>query len=711
MLSASLEALDALGVRSVIDAPYRNEGRWKFLLTVARSETGKWHETEIELIRELTERIYIRIERALADAALRTSEERFRALIGKGADMITVTDRDGGIMYASPTTERISGYTPEEFMACDPFTLIHPDDVERCLDALRVLVESPNLSLSLQHRVLHKDGSWHWIEGTFTSLFHEPAVGGIVANVHDITESKAAEEALRGSQERLRIALDGAEMGAWNWNTTNDKVMWNDQHYRLFGLEPCREAMDISVFLSYVLPEDQTLIESALRSAVEEIGVYETDFRIRRADTGEVRWMSGYGRVVEQQDGRATLMSGVVYDSTARKTAVDNLRRAHEELEDRVLERTQQLAQYAQTLEAQAALLELAHDAILVRDANGIITFWNHGAQELFGWSAQQSLGQNAYEWLFTQFPQPVEEIERQAQSQGRWEGELTHTRRDGREVVVQSRWATQRNASGEVISTLEINSDITSRKAAEAAQRGLMKRLVDAQEDERKRISRELHDQMGQSLTALMMGLKALPSFGDSGISPPSPNARIDQLQNITQELTEQVHRMAWELRPAVLDNIGLEAALRQLVEDWSARVEIEAQYLSRGWRVFENAEQTRLPSAVESTLYRVVQEALNNVQRHANATQVDVILEHSIPDNRNIEYSSGRISLTITDNGRGFDYQATQTDSKRLGLLGMKERIELINGHIHVESAPTQGTTVSVRVPIEVETQDEPM
>ena len=133
-------------------------------------------------------------ERKQEEQAIREREERFRALLDKGTDMITVSDPTGRIIYASPTTERVSGYTADELQGTNPFMdSIHPDDVERCREAMEHLIASPGLSLTLEHRARHKSGAWRWFEGTFTSLFHDPAVGGLVANVRDITARKAAE--------------------------------------------------------------------------------------------------------------------------------------------------------------------------------------------------------------------------------------------------------------------------------------------------------------------------------------------------------------------------------------------------------------------------------------------------------------------------------------------------------------------------------------
>ena len=140
------------------------------------------------------------------------SERRSRALLANVADMVTITARDGRIVYASPATESVSGYTPEEFMDRDPFASIHPEDRPRCVAAFEKLAKTPGLSLDLEHRVRHKNGEWHWVEGTFASLFDDPDVGGLVATVCDITGRKRAEEQSRrpADADAFRVALADA---------------------------------------------------------------------------------------------------------------------------------------------------------------------------------------------------------------------------------------------------------------------------------------------------------------------------------------------------------------------------------------------------------------------------------------------------------------------------------------------------------------------
>lgn len=215
--------------------------------------------------------------------------------------------------------------------------------------------------------------------------------------------------------------------------------------------------------------------------------------------------------------------------------------------------------------------------------------------------------------------------------------------------------------------------------EAHEAARGKLIQQLLTAQEEERRRISRELHDRSGQHLTALLLGLKALETPASSPASE-----LLEKLRGVATELSKELHDLSVQLRPLVLDDLGLCPALLSYLEEWGAQAGVTAEFHSTG------VLSLKLPPAVETTIYRVVQEALTNVLRHAQATGVSVHLERR----------PGEVRAIVEDNGCGFDAGAVSPE--RLGILGMRERAGVVKGTLQIESSPGKGTAVFLCVPL---------
>ena len=257
---------------------------------------------------------------------------------------------------------------------------------------------------------------------------------------------------------------------------------------------------------------------------------------------------------------------------------------------------------------------------------------------------------------------------------------------RDGLEVKVGERTA----ELSKVNATLQ--SEVVEHRKAEAARAQLLGRLVTAQEEERRRLSRELHDQFGQYLATMMLCIKTLrpEAFGAAG------RDGLQRLEELTGKLVEEVHHLAWELRPAALDDLGLQAALHNYAERWSERSGVAVDFHGGG------LERQRLPPEVETTVYRIVQEALTNVLKHAAARRVSVIAE------RRREH----LLVIVEDDGRGFDAEAAARPpaaGRGLGLPGMRERVALVGGALDFDSAPGGGTTVRARIPVPLPTEKE--
>ncbi len=234
--------------------------------------------------------------------------------------------------------------------------------------------------------------------------------------------------------------------------------------------------------------------------------------------------------------------------------------------------------------------------------------------------------------------------------------------------------------------------ADVDILKRAEAERSHLLRRLASAQEEEQRRISRELHDQIGQTVTGLSLGLKALEQGLAKGTHGEAATEQVRWLEQLAAQIGRDIHRTASDLRPTAIDDLGIFRAIEAYVAEWQERygVRVDIQTFGR---------DNPLPPDVAAVLYRLVQEGLNNVLKHAQASKVSVVLEKK-PEG---------LALVLEDDGIGFDPENFQRDmsgagrAPGLGLSGMKERVALLGGKIAVESAPGKGSTIFVQIPLE--------
>jgi len=257
--------------------------------------------------------------------------------------------------------------------------------------------------------------------------------------VRDLDKLNAA---LQISEAYLAEAMGIAHVGYWERDSSANLIAWSKETSRIFGLLPGDGPVTFARQQELIHPEDRQRIVAAVSEVLRGGGRYDPEYRVVRPN-GEVRIIHSRGGVTKDESGRVRRMFGIVQDVTERKLA-----------EAALLER--------------AELLDLTHDTIFVRGMNDAISFWNRGAEQLYGWSKEETLGQISHQLLRTIFPAPLEEITSELLSTGRWEGELVHTKRDGTQVTVSSRWSLRQDERGQPVGILETNNDITERKRAE---------------------------------------------------------------------------------------------------------------------------------------------------------------------------------------------------------------------------------------------------
>lgn len=481
----------------------------------------------------------------------------------------------------------------------------------------------------------------------------------------------------------------------------------NERTAQLLGVS--RKFLVGKPFINYIVLADRL----ALRSLLSSLGTAREGTQY--ADS--VRFIARKGEVFEA----ALRLIGI---SDPRTNVLTSVRWSLKDMSERSLAESERFR----------VILDSIRDyAVLLIDEGGRILTWNSGAELLFGYSEREAVGCDAkilypasrrgafvhardvaiQKGQFEESGWRLRKDEREFFA----EGVLTHFAYGPRTAFIQIvQDVTVREDAAKTLAdahsrleervasrTAELEAsknslelEVASRERNESGRRELLRRVVKAQEEERRRISRELHDQMGQHLTGLALGLRALrdiPTIGTDGES------LLLRLQGIAEEMGREVHRLAVDLRPTALDDLGLVQSLKSYVDSWAERTRIRTDFHANGL-------DDRLPDDVKTTLYRIVQEALNNTSKYAAATNVSVLLSRQ----------EGGVRLIVEDNGVGFDIDGVMRNDKRsgermrLGILGMNERVSLAGGNLMIESTPGCGTTLFVSIPLRGESPDLP-
>jgi PAS domain S-box-containing protein len=495
-------------------------------------------------------------------------------------------------------------------------------------------------------------------------------VAHIVAVARDVTERRRQDEALRAREVQLQEAQALANLGSWEWDVQTNSRRWSDQLTKIFGLREDQVPPTFDGFYTLVHPEDRErtakIATEALRSGVE----YESQFRIVRSD-GSVRTIHSQARVDRDGSGKPVRVIGVCQDITERKLAEEQVRVSQERFR---------------------MMVENVRDyAIYILDMNGYITSWNLGAERIEGYRAEEVIGKH-YSCFF-----PPDHAARGdpgmqlqfASIQGRYESEGWRVRKNGSQFWAHIIVTPLLDETGKPRGFSEITHDITERKRAEEdlhsyadRLKTTSRRLVEVQEAERRLLARELHDRVGQNLTALGINLSIVASGLPAG-SKPELAGRLVECSALVEGTVDAMRNVMAELRPHALDDYGLPAALRSLATGFSRRTGIQVAFEG-------DAPGADLPKPVDLAMFRIAQEALNNVAKHSNAKRVEIAIRRA----------NGCAILSVRDNGIGFDPKRIDRSNREAGwgLLIMRERAEAVGAEFSLKAGLHTGVQVLV-------------
>jgi PAS domain S-box-containing protein len=499
------------------------------------------------------------------------------------------------------------------------------------------------------------------IEGSELSLFCAYSTSHVYERFPDALRTPHSHIITSAMAESLGDAIVG--------HTVDRRIVyWNRGAERIYGYTP-NEA--IGQPSSMLMPPGQ----NELPAVIERIrrGEYVEHYETRRLrKDGTVIDVSVAVSPISTRDGEIVGVSVVGRDISERKLMEEALLRL-------------------------AAIVDSSEDAIIGKTLDTTITSWNRGAERIYGYTAAEAIGRPISILLPVgaedEVPAIMERIRRGEKVE---HYETRRRRKDGTIIDVSVTVSPIKTGRGEIIGASAVGRDITERKEADAARvqiarleqsqaahRLLLERVFETQEQERRRIARELHDEAGQLMASLLIGLRTLDDAG----TVDEAKVLAQQLRGIAAQAIDEVGRLARGLHSSVLDDHGLGVALRRYVADYSKTNNIAADL------ALDELDAIDLPSAVQLAVFRIVQEALTNVAKHSAAAAISI----------RVARSAMGLETTIADNGSGFDADAESLSSAiHLGLQSMRERAAILGGTVSIKSGAT-GTTILVNIPLE--------
>ena len=590
------------------------------------------------------------------------NNQLYRDLVENSRDLICTHDLDGVLLTVNLAAARTLGYEPVELVNRSLRELLSPkvyEDLDAYLTALR---EKKLASGFIE--LWSKSGEKRIWEYTSTLRIEGVQVPFVRAMAHDVTEILQAQKALRESEERLRLAAEVGRMYAWEWDPATDSVLRSAECAGILGLDDSPREGVAKDYFDLIHPDDRARLWRLANSLTPKDPEYRTEYRRFRPD-GALLWLEESCHATFDKAGTMIRLVGMTANITERKQGEEKLRASEE--------RSRQIAQKSPVA------------MVVSRGPEQKVELVNDKFITLFGYTKNDM--PSVAEWWSLAYP---DDAYREAVTT-EWQARVGEAIKNRSEIAPMEAKVRCKDGSFRYIefhfaSLGETNLvsfvDLTDRKNVAEALANVRGRLIEAQENERTRIARELHDDICQRLALLALVLDQMQHGRPDW--PPEVRSRMGELWKQTSEIVTDLQSLSHDLHSAKLEFMGLAAAMKGFCKEFAKEQKVQID--------FQTHDLPRpLPSEISLCLFRVLQEALHNSTKHSGARHFEVRLW----------VASGEIHLTVADFGKGFDTEAAK-ESQGLGLISMQERLRILNGTFSIESKPERGTTIHARVPM---------
>jgi PAS domain S-box-containing protein len=618
-------------------------------------------------------------DRKQAEEAVRNSQQLLNQVLATLPVGVAVTNRGGDIILANAILKNIWGELP---VMSGPSRWAHSkgwwhDSGERVVPSEWASVRALSTGQTSLNEVIDIEnftGERKTIQNSAAPIYSTEGqiVGAVIVN-QDVTQRVRAESAVRKSERVLREAEELGHTGSWEHDLVKGEIYSTPENLRLFFGDDRSKGERLEDYVEAVHPDDRAYVQARHEELLEEGGPRDVQFRVVWPD-GSVHTLVGQATVVRDPSGRSVRLYGTNVDVTERKRVEEAMRQS-QQLLNLVLE----------TLPVGVAVTDQAGNIVLSNAASRRI--WGqkmiHSGDER--WVRSVGYGHDSGERLA---PAQWPSVRALRDGQVTLNELIDIVAFDGRPKTIQASAAPIHGAEKLIVGAVVVMDEVTERVRAEEALhesadrlQHLSRRLLAVQEEERRHLSRELHDEFGQLLASITMHLQAARISAGPAVQP-----NLDESIALLQRAGAQVRSLALELRPMLLETAGLGVTLRWLADQYQQRTGVITQVAGH---------VPDVSGEVAIACFRIVQEALTNVVRHARAKHVWIELGQS----------EGLLELMVRDDGEGFDVPRMlerAASGGNLGLIGMRERVEILGGQLEVNSQPGHGTRIRVLLPL---------